>query len=343
MSVTVQYLQASDEDAWNSYVKLHKQGSPFHLTSWRDAISRAFGHNSLYLGAWKGDKLCGILPLTHVKSFLFGNILSSVAFAAYGGPLADDSSIRDALLSAAGKEAKKRNADYVELKWKETVDCELPGNDLYVTFVKELSSDHDENLKAIPRKQRAMVRKGIKSDLKPHVGNEYLDAFYDIFSVNVHRLGTPVYGKNWFEALLTTFDKNAEILVVEYQGKIISGVFTIYFKDTVLPYYAASLVEYRKYAPNDFQYWTLMQRAVEKGCRYFDFGRSKKGTGQFNFKKHWGFTPRQLDYRYILNRAEEVPAINPLNPRYKRKIEMWRKLPLPITRLAGPHIVKYIP
>lgn len=343
MNVELKQLTEKDEKEWDSYVHSHKDGTTFHLTSWRHAVSSAFGHESFYWAAWKNGEICGILPLTHVKSFLFGNVLSSLGFAAYGGILADDDEIGRKLLQQAGEEAKKIDADYVEIKWKEEPCNDLPANNLYVTFIKELSTDHDANMKAIPRKQRAMVRKGIKSGLKVMVGNEYLDQFYDIFAINVHRLGTPVYGKNWFASLLKAYGEDAEILVVEYEGKIVSGVLSFYHGITVLPYYAASLVEYRKYASNDFQYWELMKRAVDKGCRYFDYGRSKKGTGQFDFKKNWGFEPQQLHYKYLLNRISQVPELNPLNPKYQRKIEAWKKLPLALTKILGPYIVKNIP
>ena len=343
MSVTVELLKKGTSDNWNSYVKSHRDGSPFHLTHWRDSISKAFGHSSYYWIASEKGKIRGILPLTHVRSLLFGNVLASPGFGAYGGPLADTDTISKTLLSRAREQAEQVKADYVILKWKNDPGNTLPSDPLYVTFVKELSRDHEENMKAIPRKQRAMVRKGIKSELKSFIGDEYLDQFYDVFAINVHRLGTPVYSKKWFSCLLESFGDNAEIMVIAHQGKIVSGVFSIYYGDTIYPYYAASLVEYRKYAPNDFQYWELMKRAVDKGYRYFDYGRSKKGTGQYNFKKHWGFTPQQLHYKYLLNKATEVPAVNPLNPKYQKKIQAWRKLPLPITKILGPHLVKNIP
>ncbi|MFP7753827.1 FemAB family XrtA/PEP-CTERM system-associated protein [Thermodesulfobacteriota bacterium B35] len=335
--------RCDNEQEWNSYVRSHEYGSPFHLTNWRDAIENAFGHKSIYLEARKDGKISGILPLIHVRSILFGNILSSVAFAAYGGILADDRDTFEVLVREAKKISKEYNTDYVDLKFLSNPCCDLPSTDIYVTFIKELSADNDANLKAIPRKQRAMVRKGIKSGLKSIVSKDRLDDFYGIFAVNVHRLGTPVYSKKWFKALLDAYGDEAEILVVEYEGKVISGVMSFYYGDTVLPYYAASLIEYRKFAPNDFQYWDLMKRAVDRGCRYFDYGRSKKGTGQYSFKKHWGFEPKQLHYRYILNKISDVPNINPLNPKYKRKIEVWRKLPLAVTKILGPYIVKNIP
>lgn len=336
-------LQSAQDQEWNDYVRSHDQGTPFHLTNWRDAITNAFGHESIYLAAKKGKKISGVLPITHVKSILFGNILSSVGFAAYGGILADDIEIFDFLLKKAEDTAKELNADYLDLKFLSSPPCNLPSTDLYVTFIKEISDDHEENLKAIPRKQRAMVRKGIKSGLQAIVSNDRLDDFYEIFASNVHRLGTPVYSQKWFQALLDAYGDDAEVLLIGYNGKIISGVLSFYYGDTVLPYYAASLVEFRKFAPNDFQYWELMKRAVNRGCRYFDYGRSKKGTGQFQFKKNWGFEPQQLDYRYILNKVQNVPEINPLNPKYRKKIALWKKLPLPITKIIGPLIVKNIP
>lgn len=339
----VKLLTEDATASWNAYVRSHQHGSPFHLTNWSDAISSAFGHKSYYWGVWRGDQICGIMPLTHVKSLLFGNVLSSAAFAAYGGILADDQETANVLLAQGQREAKKLSVDYLELKWQYEFWERLPSNDLYVTFKKELSHDQDENMKAIPRKQRAMVRKGIKSGLRALVGNEYLDAFYDIFCVNVHRLGTPVYSKKWFVELLEQYREMAEVMVIEHEGKIISGVFSFFHGDTVLPYYAASLVDYRKYAPNDFQYWELMRRAVEKGVKYFDYGRSKKGTGQYAFKKNWGFEPSQLHYSYVLNNVSEVPQLNPLNPKYHRKIELWKKIPLSVTKIIGPYLVKNIP
>jgi len=222
-------------------------------------------------------------------------------------------------------------------------DTGLPESDLHVTFIKELSSDHDTNMKAIPRKQRAMVRKGIKCGLKAHVSRDYLNDFYDIYALNVQRMGTPVYAKKWFAVLLDTFGDDAELMVIKNKDKVISGVLSLYYKDTVLPYYAASCVEHRNMAPNDFQYWMLMKHAVERGCRYFDFGRSKKGSGPYSFKKHWGFEPQTLHYQYHLNKLSEMPKLNPTNPKYRMKIEAWKRLPPWIAKLLGPTIVKNIP
>ena len=341
--LTIHQLNQNEYTAWDNYVFSHPEGSLFHLIKWKKAVEEAFGHKAFYFLAKEGGLIKGILPLFQIKSFLFGNIISSVPFAAYGGVLADSVEIFRELVSKSIGVTKELNADYLELKFLEKKELDFPGIDIYFTFIKELSADHDENFKAILRKQRRMVRVGIKSELKAIFSKDYLDDFYELFAINVHRLGTPVYSKKWFETLLDVLGNEAELLVIQHEGRIISGVISFYYKDTVLPYYAASQLEFRKFAPNDFQYWELMRHAVEKGCRFFDFGRSKKGTGHFNYKRHWGFEPTPLHYQFYLNGLPELPELNPLNPKYKWKIEAWKRLPLAITKMIGPYLVKYIP
>lgn len=341
----MQIIEATkvNRDKWDAYVKNHPEGSPFHLFAWHEAIEKSFRHKPLYFLSLKGEEINGILPLFQVKSLLFGNILSSLPFAAYGGILADSDDAFQLLLEKAKTIARGCRADYLELKFCNAHQTDLEESDLHYTFIKELSADHDENLKTIPRKQRAMVRKGMKAGLTAHIGNQYIDQFYSVFARNVHQLGTPVYPRKWFQALLDEYGTDAEIMIVKHNEMTISGVLTLYHNDTVLPYYAGSLLEYRSLAPNDYQYWKVMHRAVDRGCRYFDFGRSKKNSGHYSFKKHWGFEPKPLHYQFFLNKLTELPEINPLNPKYRRKIEAWKKLPHALTKIIGPQIVKYIP
>ncbi len=340
----MQIIAASRADKkWDAFVKSHRHGSPFHLFAWHDAVVNTFGHKPFYYVAAKDGNICGVLPVFQLKSMLFGNIISSVPFAAYGGILADSEESFQLLLQKAKDITRDLNGDYLELKFFHPQECGLLESGIHYAFIKELSAVHDENMKTIPRKQRAMVRKGIKSGLTAHAGGQYLDDFYRVFARNVHQLGTPVYPKKWFQALLHAFGPDAEIMIIKYGDAVVSGVLSIFYKDTILPYYAGSLLEYRQYAPNDYQYWELMRRAVERGCRYFDFGRSKKDSGHFSFKKHWGFEPQPLHYQFYLHKLSALPEINPRNPKYRRKIEAWKKLPHGVTKILGPQIVKYIP
>ncbi len=330
---------------WDAYILGHPQGSPFHLSNWMTAVEQSFGHVacSLLLQDKKDGNICGVLPLTRIKSILFGDILCSIPFAAYGGILSDNEETFTLLLDKAKEQAGALNVDYLELRFFQAAETGLPETDLHYTFIKELSRDHEENMLAIPRKQRAMVRKGIKAGLRAYFSRDALDDFYDLYAANVQRMGTPVFARKWFANLLASFGEHADLLVIEHQGRIVSGVLSLYFRDTVLPYYAASDSSYWHLAPNDFQYWELMRHAVERGCRFFDYGRSKKGTGHFRYKCHWGFEPRPLHYQYFLHNLDHLPQLNPLNPKYRLKIAAWKKLPPPLAKMFGPHIVKYIP
>ena len=217
-----------------------------------------------------------------------------------------------------------------------------PTQDLYVTFRKEILPEVEANMLAIPRKQRAMVRKGIKNELRSVV-DATPDRFFALYSDNVHRHGTPPYSLRYFEALQREFGRDCEVLTVEDKdGKPLSSVVSFYFRDEVLPYYAGDDVAARELAANDFKYWELMRRACERGLKVFDYGRSKKDTGPYAFKKNWGFEPQPLHYEYCLYKRDSIPQNNPANPKYRLFIAAWRKLPLGVANALGPHIVKYL-
>ena len=221
---------------------------------------------------------------------------------------------------------------------------DLPSKDLYYHFRKELLPDREANLQAIPRKARRMVRLGISGGLEPVFGRkELLGEFYDLLAYNFRSLGTPVFPKHYMARLLDQFESSCFILVIRKDRKPLSAVLSFLFQDEIIPYYSGACPASRELAANDFLYWSLMSRAVDLGCRVFDFGRSKKETGAFHFKRHWGFEPTPLPYKYYLNKIDKIPQINPSNPKYRAQIELWKKLPLWITRLIGPQIVKYIP
>jgi FemAB-related protein (PEP-CTERM system-associated) len=211
---------------------------------------------------------------------------------------------------------------------------------LYVTFRRTISGDSDENLLAIPRKQRAMVRKGIKNGLKSETDRS-ADRFFALYADNVHRHGTPPFARRYFESLLRVFGDACEVLTVLDAGnRPQSGVLSFYFRDEVLPYYAGDTADARELAANDFKYWELMRRASERGIRVFDYGRSKVGTGSFDFKKNWGFEPLPLAYEYRLLKRADIPQNNPLNPKYRAFIALWRRMPKTVANAVGPHIVR---
>jgi FemAB-related protein (PEP-CTERM system-associated) len=339
--LSVGLLGQTEQDAWDRYIRLAPDATFFHLAGWRRVIERAGGHRTHYLCARRNGDITGVLPLAEVKSRLFGHSLISTPFCVYGGAVANSAAEREVLETYARQLAEKLRVDYLELRNTQPSSGEWGGKDLYVTFRKRIATDDDVNLKAVPRKQRAMIRKGIDAGLKSQV-NRDVSTFYDMYSESVRNLGTPVLAKRFFAALLEEFGDAADILTVTHNGVPVSSVLSFYFRDEVLPYYGGGTEEARDLKANDFMYWELMRHATQRGITMFDFGRSKVGTGSYSFKTHWGFEPEVLKYQYHLVRSTNVPDLSPLNPKYRAVIATWKRLPLPVTRILGPMVARYL-
>ena len=330
----------SDAKTWDGYVLAHPQGTFFHRYGWKRLIESTYRYPGHYLLAERAGRPCGVLPLGEVKHLLFGHSLISVPFCVYGGVLADDPTVREELESHAIELARELGVDYLETRNEQPVrDDWLRKDALYVTFKRAISEDHEANLSAIPRKQRAMVRKGIKAGLVGEL-DDGIDNLYQAYSESVRNLGTPVFPKAHFSAIRAEFGDDVDVVTVRREGQVVASVMNYYFRDQVLPFYGGGISAARGLAANDFMYWEVMRRAVERGCRVFDFGRSKVDTGSYRFKKHWGFEPTPLSYEYFLVRASEMPDLNPNNPKYRFFINAWKRLPVGISRAIGPWLAR---
>jgi FemAB-related protein (PEP-CTERM system-associated) len=336
--ISIRELEIGEEARWDEFVGRCPEATFFHLAAWRNILQTVFKHKTRYLYAEQSGEIVGVLPLAEVKSWLFGHSLQSLPFCVYGGTAVTNPKATALLHLAAMELGRGAGVQHLELRNCEVKEPDWPRQDLYVTFRKALLPDADANMLAIPRKQRAMVRKGIKSGLATVI-DQSANRFFPLYAENVHRHGTPALPKRYFEALINAFGEDCEILTVEDRnGAAISSVLTFYFRDEVLPYYAGDHPRARELAANDFKYWELMRRSCERGYRVFDFGRSKRGTGSFDFKKNWGFEPTPLSYEYVLFRGGAIPQNNPLNPKYGALIEMWKRIPIPLANVIGPHI-----
>ena len=344
--LAVRPMRGEDIARWDDFVANCPEATFFHRAGWKAVIERAFGHRTWFLLAEREGRIEGILPLAEIKSLLFGHSLASLPFCVYGGIAAESEAARAALDQAAQELAAQRRVGHLEYRNMRPRETRAQGGnwhgkDLYVTFRKEIDPDHEKNMQAIPRKQRAMVRKGIKAGLQSEI-DEGVDRFFEAYSTSVHRLGTPVFSKTYFRLLKEAFAEDCEVLTIVKDGKLIASVLSFYFRDEVLPYYGGGMPEAREVAGNDFMYWELMRRSADRGYRVFDFGRSKQGTGSFDFKKNWGFEAQTLHYEYQLHRAKQVPDTNPLNPKYQLMIKTWQRMPIALANAIGPHLVKYL-
>ncbi|APA71359.1 peptidoglycan bridge formation protein FemAB [Janthinobacterium sp. 1_2014MBL_MicDiv] len=332
---------------WDAFVQACPDATFFHRAGWQTIMEQGFGHDSYFLYAEHDGRICGVLPLVHLRSRLFGKALVSLPFCVYGGIAGASAAAREALDGAAQALAQRLGVGHLEYRWRDDGASHGLAQDgwlrrpLYATFRRILHPDAEQNLLAIPRKQRAVVRKGIANGL--HSAIDYdLERFYPIYADSVHRLGTPVFARRHFALLRAVFGADCDILTVYHGQQAQASVLVFYFRDEVLPYYGGGSVLARNTGANDFLYWETMRRACARGCRLFDFGRSKLGTGAYDFKKNWGFAPQPLPYAYRLVRATQLPEVNPLNPKYALSIRVWRRLPLPLANLLGPHIVRQL-
>jgi FemAB-related protein (PEP-CTERM system-associated) len=312
----------------------------FHRAGWQKIIAEIFRHETYFFYAEANGEMLGVLPLAHVNSLLFGNALIALPFAVYGGIAASDPEAADALEREAQELAKRLGVAHLEFRNISARHADWPSQDLYVTFRKQILPEEDANMLAIPRKQRAMVRKGLKNGLISEIDKD-VDRFFALYADNVHRHGTPAMPKRYFRALQTEFGPDCEVLTVTSpDGRVLSGVLSFYFRDEVLPYYAGDEESARDLAANDFKYWELMRRSCARGLKVFDYGRSKQGTGSYAFKKNWGFVPTPLHYEYCLYKRDTVPQNNPSNAKYKLLIETWRRMPIGLANWLGPFIVR---
>jgi FemAB-related protein (PEP-CTERM system-associated) len=301
--------------------------------------------------AEKGGRIVGALPVFHVANSPwggpFGGRLVSTPNAVYGGVVADGEDVRGRLIDAARSLAEKLRVDYLELRDARHVDPPPPGwrrQNLYVTFGRTITADEDALMKSFPRDVRRMIRLGPKSGLASRIGREeLLDDFYAVYAASLRRLGTPVFPKRLFAEFLREFPGASDILVVRQGGRVAGAALSFYFRGAVAPYYGGAYPEFHCAGVNNFMYWELMRSAAARGCSSFDFGRSKRGSGSYEFKRGWGMTETALPYNFLLLGAQSMPDLNPMNPKFKWLIETWKRLPLGFTKLIGPMIVKYLP
>jgi FemAB-related protein (PEP-CTERM system-associated) len=346
MALTCRPLDDAGERAWDAFVAAHPDGTFFHRSAWRRVVERAFGHRTHYLMAERDGSVTGVLPLGHVRTALFGSSLISVPFCVYGGPLAADRESFAALVAAAAALMEPARASALEFRFltpppEDWLDAaEWPArSDLYVTFRKPIADDDETNLKSIPRKQRAMVRKGIERGLTS-TADQDVDLLHRIYAESVRNLGTPVFSRRYFRILAETFRDCMDVVTIRDGERPVASVMNFYWRDAVLPYYGGGTAAARDCHANDFMYWDVMRRAAARGYGLFDFGRSKTGTGAFAFKKNWGFAPTPLHYRFRLAPGATIPDHNPLNPKYRLFIAAWKKLPLVVANVLGPPIVR---
>jgi FemAB-related protein (PEP-CTERM system-associated) len=345
----VRLVDDSYAETWDQYVQGKSNSSIYHLWAFRSIIQKAFGHNVIYLAAFDdSDKVCGVLPAVEMKSQLFGHFIVSMPFFTYGAVLAENESIERSLCASLVEYAKAHDIEHVELRTTYEREVLLEGlrsKEQKVSMVRELPSSVDQLWQEIGSKVRAQVKKAQRYKLVTRFGkSELVEDFYTVFSENMRDLGTPVYSKRFFSELMeSALSDKFDIGVVYFENKPVACCFLMQHKGMMEIPWASTLQKFNTMNVNMFMYWDVLQKAIGSKCQFFDFGRSSKDAGTYRFKKQWGARPQQLYWYYWLPEGQELPELNPNNPKYKLLISVWQRLPVWLTKIIGPPVVKYLP
>ncbi|WP_298304905.1 FemAB family XrtA/PEP-CTERM system-associated protein [uncultured Erythrobacter sp.] len=316
--------------------------SLFHRPQWLKAVEWGTGRRAGGFVVEQLGVIRGWLPLTEVRSFLFGKALVSSGFGVGGGIVAETPEVANELARVAQKHAVKLGFGSVELRGGAVPEGWEAVTDKHCGFERPLAADDEAELLAIPRKSRAEVRKGFKNGLEVRIGRsvEDLAAHYAAYSESVRNLGTPVFPKLLFRAMLESFPDASDILTIARDGERLASVFSFYHNGAVMPFWGGGSFAARGARANELMYFELMRHARARRMDRFDFGRSKTGSGPAKFKRNWGFEPKPLTYFIWTPPGAKARNVDPTSEAYNRKIELWKKLPLPVANALGPVIAR---
>ena len=345
MRVNLHTLELDADQAtverWERFVAACPEATFFHRAAWRRVLAATFGHRPYFLYAEENGEIRGILPLARQKSLVFGDALISAPFCVYGGVATTHEPARRVLEDAAAALGERLGVDHVEFRNLQPRRDDWERHSHNCTFRKAIDADPEKNLLAIPRKQRAEVRKGIERGLVAAASDD-ADLCWRLYGTSVHRHGSPVYARRYFHDLKAAFGGDCEFWFVRRDGLAEASLLNFYFRDEVLPYYAGSSGRGRDGEVHPFMYWSLMNHAAARGARLFDFGRSSDDSGTFAFKKNFGFEPQPLAYEYKLIRAKHAPDANPKSAKNALLVNTWRRLPRFVADTIGPWAARQI-
>jgi len=325
----------------DAYVAAHPDAEIYHRPQWSIAVEQGCRQRGHYLVAEGRHGISGCLPLVEIRSPLFGNALVSVGFGTGGGPIADDAATADALVAAGWEFAARSACRSMELRGGPVPQGWTAQSGIYSDFSKPLPQGDEAILRAMKRRHRS-IRRAREFDLEIRVGRSEADqaVHYAVYSEMVRNLGSPVYPQSLFAAMLHWFGDDADIVSVLKDGQPLASALNFYHRGSVMPYWGGGTAAARDYSASEMMYYQVMCHASRRGCTIFNFGRSKVGTGTHSFKENWGFEPNPLVYAVRTADGAAPRSVNPLDPKYRLQIALWKKLPLPLANRIGPHIAR---
>jgi len=328
---------------WDAFVRSRQSWTHFHLYGWKQAIERAFGHECIYLAAYDGDEIAGVLPLVRVKSLLFGHYLVSMPFVNYGGPLGTPMAV-GALVDEAAALAARDGVRLLELRSREPIETHLSVSHRKVTLVRALPPGGAPALwKALDSKVRSQIRRPQKEGVVVRFGLDQVEPFFSVFARHMRDLGTPTQPLAFFRILAEVFADEMWFGCAYLDGKAIAGGCGFRWRDEFEMTWASALQEHKKIAPNMLLYWNFLERAADEGLARFNFGRCTPGSGPHKFKLQWGTVEEQLWWYQRRGSEAAVGTPSPNDPALSWGPRLWKHLPERLATALGPKIVRYIP
>lgn len=342
-AIQIELVQDDGAQTWDEYVNSHSNACSYHRYAWRSIITNSFGHKSFYLLAKHENVVIGVLPFFWLKSRLFGSFGVSMPFFNYGGPLANNASIAEYLMQAAAKIAKQNELAHLEIRTTNN-SFSWPSESRKVSMILSLPKSSELLDADLGAKVRAQAKQADQYAPSVTFGKlDLLDDFYKVFSQNMRDLGTPVYGKSIFRNILSHPSIDATLVVTYTQKKPVGAAFLIANREMMEIPWASTLKSANFMNINMWMYHRILHHCIEREFKFFDFGRSTKDAGTYKFKKQWGAKPVEHYWYSWRPDDAEAPSLNPDNPKFKLMIATWKKLPLLIANVIGPHIVKNLP
>ncbi|MCP4352749.1 MAG: FemAB family PEP-CTERM system-associated protein [Desulfobacterales bacterium] len=349
----IKLIDTTDIPAWDKYVEAHRGATLYHLSAWERVIRKTYEHKTYYLMAVKNDNsVAGVLPLVHLKHFIFGNNLVSIPFFDMGGILADDEQTEKEIMARAVEIGKKLGTENIELRHTGPLLCPVDsGMNLSVQvrshkvrMLLALSESSEILMKSFKSKLRSQIKKPMKESLHSKIGGqEMLDDFYMIFLKNMRDLGSPVHSKKLIKNVLEEFPDKARIVMIYKDSQPLACSLVVGFRETLENPWASSLREYSRLSPNMLLYWTMLEYGCDNGYAFFDFGRSSPDEGTYKFKEQWGAKPNPLHWHYIsLSGKPLIENDKDDKSKFDKAIQYWKKLPVPVTKIIGPLVRKHV-
>lgn len=346
---TIRLATLTDKELWNQYVYQHVDATPYHNFAWLESAKIAYQHNFIaWLALDENNTVVGVLPTVFIKPPLKSGKLSALPFCDVGGALANNSSITEQLLTKAHRYCQQNNIPTFE--HRQSIQHELNTEEAVssaskVRMLLNLPENSEILFSSFKSKLRSQIRKAEKNGLTSSVGQDqkHLGGFYQVFARNMRDLGSPVHSKQWFEAILSTYQENIIIANVYKDDVVVgAGIVLCNGNKCSIPW-ASTNADYNRLAPNMLLYWSLLAHVADNKFTSFDFGRSTPGEGTYKFKQQWGSEPLALDWQTFSQGQQLIENNNKSTSKLRSYVEnIWKKLPVATTVAIGPKVRKYI-